>query len=225
MSTPHKQLAILICTIPERADKFLYPLLEELNRQIQRCQAQDKVQILYLGDNMTIKVGTKRNMLVSMTDVPGVMQCEYVCFLDDDDWISKDYIAEILKGCESGADVISINAKITFNGKNEKPVYYSIEYNRDGQDEEKFWRMPNHLCPMKRIKFWKFPFPNQDFAEDHAFSSKVYKQLNTQYKIDKFIYYYRFDKNVSKTRENWLKDRGITSFARKKILGKTKDEG
>ena len=66
-------LSILICTIQSRAE-YLKELLDELNHQIQFSN----VQVLWLGDNKSMSVGTKRNALLS------IAEGEWVCFIDDD---------------------------------------------------------------------------------------------------------------------------------------------
>jgi hypothetical protein len=93
------KLSILICSVQKRLHKFAQ-LAEHLEKQ-----AQNKpVEILWLGDNKSMTVGEKRNKLLSLA------KGQYVCFVDDDDWVADDYIDELLKGTESGADVICFNA-------------------------------------------------------------------------------------------------------------------
>ena len=78
-------LSILIPTLRSRADK-LSKLLNRLEFQRQT----KPVQLLWIGDNKSITVGEKRNMLLAAS------KGEWVCFVDDDDEVSDRYLELIL---------------------------------------------------------------------------------------------------------------------------------
>lgn len=205
------KLVILICTLPDRSEPFMGKLALELERQIQELDAWERVTYFYLGSpeyrggNTGLKVGMKRNILVSMALDLG----EYLCFLDDDDWISKDYIKELLQGTETGADVVSFKAWYSHDGKDKRPVYYSIRYPKNESQPDKYLRLPNHLCAMKANKWRKVPFPNLAFSEDNSFAERVKPLLNTEHLIDKFLYEYKHLSSVSKTKTTWQIEKGI----------------
>jgi glycosyltransferase involved in cell wall biosynthesis len=80
-------LSCLIPTIPERRTTFLPRFLTELERQT----AGLPVEILTFYDNQQRSVGEKRNTL--LREAKG----KYIVYLDDDDEIAPDFIAEIME--------------------------------------------------------------------------------------------------------------------------------
>src|SRR5665213_1512186 len=105
------KLSILICNVQKRLQK-LSQLVEHLEKQ-----AHNKpVEILWLGDTKTMTVGEKRNKLLSIS------KGDYVCFVDDDDWVADDYIDEILNGIESKPDCVTFNAIYSTDAGDEIPV-------------------------------------------------------------------------------------------------------
>jgi len=90
------KLSILICSVFERDAK---PLVQKLLAQI----GTEPVEVLMLADNRKRSTGFKRQVLLNNA------QGEYVTFIDDDDSVSADYIAEVLTATENNADVIVFN--------------------------------------------------------------------------------------------------------------------
>ena len=82
----------------------------------------DEVECLVAIDNREATIGAKRNQLLK--DSTG----DYVCFIDDDDIVSEEYVERILEGTHSGADCISFRTIITFNDKNPSVVYNSLQF-------------------------------------------------------------------------------------------------
>jgi FkbM family methyltransferase len=136
-----RQLSILIPTLPARAKK-LGKLLGSLTDQIVLAGLENEVQILYLGDTKEKTVGEKRNNLLQMSTG------KYVCFIDDDDLISKDYIAEVWKGIQSGKDVVTFSGVYEEDSRSKKFVITN-----DGTGNKTinnvYYRLPHHLCPTK----------------------------------------------------------------------------
>ena len=86
------KLSILICGITNRD---FSPLLTHLEKQ-----TQDKpVEILSLVDNKKMKIGRKRNLLVEMS------KGEYISFIDDDDWVTDDYVDSILEKIQAKREI------------------------------------------------------------------------------------------------------------------------
>ena len=211
------KLSVLICSLQKRLSKFTL-LAEHLEKQVQG----NPVEILWLGDNKTMSVGEKRNKLLTIS------KGDYVCFVDDDDWVADDYIDEILRGIASKADCVTFNAVYTSvdtlsptlplsakGGKNlplegDKKgypgnvetidVYYSLKniLNVDEPGKPRL-RVPNHLIPMKREFALATMFAEKNFGEDTDYGLRVRRILKTEYKIEKPLYYYRFSMKESET--------------------------
>src|SRR5665213_3420706 len=129
------KLSILICSLQKRLNQLAL-LAEHLQKQ-----AEGKpVEILWLGDNKTMSVGEKRNKLLAMA------KGDYVCFVDDDDWVADDYIESILKGAEQKPDCICFDAVYSTDEGDTIPVHYSVNniLNVDEPGKPRL-RVPNHL--------------------------------------------------------------------------------
>lgn len=251
------KLSILICSLSGRLDK-LHGLVTGLEQQIQNLNTQQSIptsqyaipaiEVLWLGDNKSISVGEKRNKLLSLS------KGEYVCFIDDDDTVSPDYVAEIMNAIQSKSpallslstspDVVCFNVQMYQNG-NEVLVHFSKDYafnlnspphtvnpvtpshsassnNQNIKSSNPLphspvhthsctpsythIRMPNHLMPVKREHALRAGFPNANFGEDTLYGERlrgknVQSLLKKEVKIDKVLYYYKFDPGTSETHQ------------------------
>ena len=189
------KLSILVCTVTSRVNDFLPKIISKLEKQ-----AEGKaVEILYLGDNRKRSIGAKRNDLLLLSK--GV----YSCFIDDDDDISDDYVDTILNIIENSKpspDVIVFQAmfKDVLQGI-EKPVKYSAGFLKDFEDADYFYRLPNHLTPMKMEILSKIWFKEVNYGEDFDFAKQIKPYLNTQASVSKILYYYNYNANLSESRE------------------------
>ena len=87
------KLSILICSLASR-EYYRNRLLELLESQI-NVENQTSIEVLQDIDHGEASIGSKRQRLIE------VAKGDYVCFIDDDDRISPDYIEKILKAIES----------------------------------------------------------------------------------------------------------------------------
>lgn len=178
------KLSILICSIESRLSLFS-ELMRELTRQA-RCYPQ-KVEVLSLMDDCGLSVGTKRNRLV---------QCargDYVIFVDDDDSVDCHYVDYLLKASSSSADALSITSMVYFNQNTPKLCHFSIKFNNEGEDQDHYWRWPNHCCAIRRELVMNHPFPDLRFGEDSAFARSIRNDLKTEVLVySEPLYHYRF---------------------------------
>jgi hypothetical protein len=79
-----KKLSILICSL-NRRKKYLKRLVDIL-----RSQANRDIEVLCDIDNGEVSIGSKRQKLLNSA------VGDYVCFVDDDDLVSEDYVDLIL---------------------------------------------------------------------------------------------------------------------------------
>jgi glycosyltransferase involved in cell wall biosynthesis len=189
------KLSILICSLEKRQEQ-LAELLAEINLQITSCNASAIVEVITEVDSKQITTGAKRNNLLNKA------QGKYICFIDDDDHISNDYLRLILEAIESDADCIATTGIYSINGGH--PVKWRLS--KDFIDEDRidsnigeivFFRRANHLTPVKRELALQAMFPDQSNAEDQEYSRRLNPFLKTEVKIDKSIYHYDF-KNYDK---------------------------
>lgn len=191
------KLSILIPTVHTRRKTFFPRILENIYSQYDKLSESDKkqVEIIALMDNKTIMLGDKRNMMIEQA------QGEYVVFVDDDDRIAPDYIKTLLEATYQNKDVIVFQAEVTINGEDTKICYYDKDWQKDHNTETAYNRLPNHICCIKKQLAEKVEFPSIAYGEDSGFSKLLKPLLETQYKIDKVLYYYDFNTETTETQE------------------------
>ena len=190
-------ISILIPTLPARRDNFAM-LLHHLQDQIRNNKAEHRVEILFDATPQgKITIGEKRQRLIERA------RMDYVVFIDDDDWVSHDYIESVLHGIKSNPDCIGIVGWYYVDGTYQKPFRHSIYCGVDNtgnpyfETSEEYKRCPNHLNPIKRSIANKFHFQLSNFGEDTDFAMQMYnaKVLQTEWTIDRVLYFYRYQSN------------------------------
>ena len=162
---------------------MLKSLLEQLEIQL---QGSDQVEIIYLSDSGELTTGSKRQKLLESA------KGEYVVFVDDDDYVSENYIEAILKALERNPDVVTFKLKYTTDMKNFKPCFFGL-FNKDYNFDEYFERMPNHLCPVRRELALKVGYSPITFGEDADYARRLRPHLRVDARIYDYLYTY-FDR-------------------------------
>lgn len=193
------KLSILICTLPERVE-FFKRLFTSLS-----AQKTPDVEICFDERDNSVPTGLKRNDLIKNSTG------EYFCFIDDDDNVSSDYITLIMDGISKGVDVVTFCGWMTTNGSSK--IDFVIKLGEAYEKRNgKYFRFPNHLCPMRRSVVDGIRFPDIWMGEDYAFAKKIAdrKILKTEHHIEKQIYHYDFKtKEVPKPERRRARDRRI----------------
>lgn len=185
-------LAILICTLPDRVMK-LRRLLAILDPQVK--QFQDKVFYRIHDGGRSMPTGTKRNQLITQT------QSDYFVFIDDDDLISNNYVAEIIKASEVRPDVITFRGWMTTNGHSR--AGWTIRLGSTYEERNgHYYRWPNHIVPVRREAVHGIWFPDVWIQEDYRWSKAVRDAgaLKSEVHIDKELYHYDFQTKPRKHR-------------------------
>jgi len=186
--TPVRKLDILICTLNKRKRKY-EKLKEELNRQIKENKLDKSVVVMSFPDNGDRSIGYKRNTLLEMS------LGEYVCFLDDDDMISSDYVKELYNATLKGADCVAFNVELN-TGKIKTPYLFSKEHKEYSFKNNCYLRPVGHLCPIKReiaikYKFKELPKESDRGSDVHwALDLVRNNAIKTEVKVEKVLYFY-----------------------------------
>lgn len=194
------KLSILICTLHERR-QFLINLYNTLEPQV--IDLFTEIEILTCDWDRPASIGSKRNHLLDRA------KGEYVCFVDDDDRVSDNYIRLLFEGINKGVDCCSLKGVITENGKNPLIFEHSLkyeEYKTNGdifeetltgnhlvyRSEVKYERYPNHLNCIKASIAKQFRFPETNHGEDTDWATQIHKSglIKTEHYIPEVIYYY-----------------------------------
>ena len=173
------KLSILICSLASRRER-LASLLSILSPQI-----IDGVEILVGIDDGSQKIGIKRNRLVQSATG------RYVCFIDDDDEVSDDYVSQIMIGLGADVDHVAIGGIMTTNGREPHEFRSSKDYTLHEKDGV-YYRGVQHLGVIKRDLALQCPFPPISFEEDRKFSEAITPLIHTEYQVQKPIYFYRY---------------------------------
>ena len=183
------KLTILIPTIPER-NVMLDALLSKIYCQLTEGGFIGQVQVI-TDQSMNMTIGEKRNSMMR------VAKGDYVCFIDDDDDISPDYIRLIMEGIETNPDCCSLIGEMTWNGTNPQLFEHSIKYNAyktNINNRIMYERFPNHLNCVKTSIAKQFEFPHWKSGEDTEQACRMFNSglLKTEYEIKSVIYHYRY---------------------------------
>ena len=178
----NKKLSILICSLASRADK-LQRLMNVLQPQI-----NDSVELLVKTDNGEMPIGKKRNLLLE--EASGA----YIAFVDDDDLVSEDYVKKILEALESNPDCCGIQGIITFQGQGPRMFIHSLKYKEWFEQNNIYYRCPNHLNPVKREIALQVKFPETNFGEDKDYSTRLFPFLKEERFISGVVYHYLYEK-------------------------------
>ena len=189
-----RDLSILILTLPTRIDSYA-TLIKSLNQQVIENNLINRVQILTLCDTKEISVGEKRNILLNKS-------CgRYVCFIDDDDVIAPNYLIKIISALSSNADVVTFCGDYMENGiRTEFSI--SMVHRGNFNHPNMFYRLPNHLCPVKREIALSCQFTDKNYGEDSDYAEKINNYIKNEFHIQDKLYFYMYDSATSQTKPN-----------------------
>jgi len=171
------KLSILIPQLPSRDSSRL---LQELH-----TQAEDlPVEILCLKDDSNS--GVKRNLLTKQA------QGEYICFVDDDDRVSTNYLSSIIEALQTNPDLVTFNLEMNNGQKRETWKFCGAH-----DDRRLGLMLPNHLCVWKKSLAERVPWsPGLGTADDilwYETMSALCKRIDPPIQsvhIDKVLYHY-----------------------------------
>lgn len=180
------KLSILICSLHSRAN-MLNKLLDVIYKQT----TTNNVEVLIDVDDGNLSIGAKRNQL--LTKAIG----DYICYIDDDDLISDDYINKILEAIKTKPDCCSLTGIMTTNGLNPEKFIHSYKYTSWSNEiiagQRVYYRTPNHLNAVKRSLAVATGFNDKlNKGEDRDYSNRLYPLLKTESTIAEPIYYYLY---------------------------------
>ena len=189
-------LSIGICSLKER-EESLRQLLEFLGTNTPDIY-RGKIEIVVSQDSGEKTVGHKRNEIISSANG------RFVCFVDDDDKVSEDYIrlcANAITNVEdldcigfSGMYYVNGIPKMTFNHANRNAGHYKDENGIQ-------YRPINHLNPVRTSIARQIGFPEKNFGEDSDYCDVLFSSnlLEKEVVINKVLYHYFYNDDESRT--------------------------
>ena len=184
-------LTITIASVSIRKE-MLVTLLAELNRQINENGYEKDVEILVDDDDKRF-LGTKRKEMLSKA------QGLFTCAIDDDDWISENYVRLIVEAIKNNpaVDNLKINGIITTDGENPKKWIISCHFEDWFEEEGVYYRTPNHICPIKTELVRIAGFDEVAWGEDYPFSQRIKPLLKSEVEVEEPLYFYQYSVNGS----------------------------
>ena len=158
----------------------------------------DKVHFVVNQDDGSKSVGKKRNEVLDQA------KGEYVCFVDDDDMVSPDYIESICNvltdnDCDGvsfwGMYYVRGQPLMLFNHANENGGHFK----KDGRQ----YRPLNHLNPVRTEIAREIRFPEKDFGEDADYCDRLLEcgKIKNECAIDRVLYHYLWDPKTTETQK------------------------
>lgn len=189
-------LSVLVASIHTRYRTFGLAIQDQLFTQYRSLPPEDlaRVEIMVLTDTKSLSIGYKRNALASASTG------RYVVFVDDDDRVADSYIASLLAGTETDADVITFNSEVSLDGDPPKLCRFSMRYRQDQNTADEYLRIPNHLCAVKRVLAREVGWRDINYGEDRDYSTRLLPMLHSEHKIDRVLYYYDFNEETSESK-------------------------
>lgn len=177
-------LSILTPACWERAGQIT-TLRERIAAQIAKLP-RGTVEHLVLLDNRARSVGLKRQALLDAA------RGEYVAFVDDDDDVSEDYVAQLVAAAATGADCITflqdafvdrVHSTVSFGREQADAPFEPGAITRRG-----VW----HVCAIRREHAQRAVFPDLMDGEDRLWCQQVRPLLKTEHHIPQVLHTYRF---------------------------------
>jgi glycosyltransferase involved in cell wall biosynthesis len=187
------KLSILICSVnTTERQKNLNKLMHELNHQVCSNYAEEIVEILVEKDNGELSVGEKRNILIDKANG------EYICFIDDDDFIASNYLNTILQNLTK--DILLIRIEHLIQGNKSVTIQPSLYIDNLVTNELIYCANHLHLCPHKRLISKQIKFKELNFSEDIDYSQRIIPTINSYDLITEALYIYNDNIHNSLTR-------------------------
>jgi hypothetical protein len=204
-------LSILIATIPSRVERFTN-LHNEINRQaewINNVHAYPGTIEILTDDSPAFldggpSIGSKRGELVKKATG------KYLCFLDDDESISPNYLEVLYSLCRQDKDVC------TFRNISKLDHFWMIvdmslnhPENEQGTPHQMIKRKPWHISPVRSLYAKLHPFPDTNYGEDWEWFKLVLAHCETEAHTDAIIHQYNHSRKTSEADK-------ITNYAQSK---------
>lgn len=171
-----------------------------------------------------IKIFNQKNSGCEYARLTGIKQSkgEYICFVDADDWIAKDYLETLIIPAQKyNVDVVCIKSYKTLD------KYGIIKFKNGWEDFEEKLLTPNELNKHNNFLIYNRVFSNTVwgklyrasiidinkitplnifYGEDTAFNLHLSPNIKSCYLIDQYKYYYRYGGNTLTNHNRYWND-------------------
>lgn len=185
---------ILIASIGQRRD-LLARLLAGLLPQVDAAGGRVKVLVYWDSGEITQRLGSALDAIAFKRQaLLDAAESDYVSWLDDDDWVSDDYIASILAALDQKPDMVGFTMEIRKDGRFHQLGLISLRYGGWRQaGNGTYLRDITHANPMRtEIARTATFLDRRGGPEDTAWVSQLRagRRLRNEVVIDKVLQYY-----------------------------------
>lgn len=181
-------LSICIATLPERKEQF-----DALVAFI-RSQSTEVEIVTNGAPRGTLSVGAKRQAMTQQATG------EYIVHLDDDDWISPTYVADILSAAQSAPDCIGSYELVEGLRAIPETAMWTNKIAKWDQGAVarrlgvSYVRTPGHKTPIKASIAKAIAYRDMGFGEDEQYARdlKASGMVKTEVFIPKVMQHYRY---------------------------------
>lgn len=180
--------SILIPTLGERAALF-ERLMTGLMPQVEA--AAGRVHVIGWWNNGSPSLPKIRQTMIQHAAT------DYVSFVDDDDMVSPDFVAEVLAALDQGSpDYVGFQVQCYSDGHPTAIAHHSLEYTRWRNLPGRFERDISHLNPMRTViaRSADFTRARPGAAEDRIWAEQLRRsrRLTSQVFIPRVLYHYLY---------------------------------
>ena len=190
MKTPLR-LSVLICAVGDRMYKAAQ-LYHHLNASSWGC-FNGEYEILMLMDNRKRSIGLKRQALLD------VARGDYVCFVDDDDEVSYEFLSLILQAMHDDKDqapVFTFPTLCVSKEHGSMRVEHSLRYENEEARLPSFTRKPWFMHPIRRVYAKTSIFPDKNWGEDQVWLENLWPLMASEHVVTHHpLYTYHWNDN------------------------------
>lgn len=189
----------------------------------------------YEAKDSRIRVIDKQNEGISAARNQGISLAngEYISFIDSDDWVDKNYLAELYSAAKKYNSDIACSSiiRVTGNRKRNKLIYTKEEFSRDSDKKNELTNAPiysyvwNKIYKRDKLVASNVKFPVGRVYEDVIWCIKAIYYLDGVVTVPGSVYYYRKNptsimstKSEQNARDYAISEKEMLEFAKEKNL-------
>lgn len=178
---------------------ILVPTLGERRRLFERLTSVLLPQLDPFGGRVQVH-GWFNNGTPSLPEIRQRMVqragTDYVSFVDDDDLVSLDYVADVVGALETEPDYVGFQVQCYSDGRPTGIAYHSLKHEGWSNGQGRYYRDISHINPIRRDLALRADFrrarPGQ--PEDRTWADQMRRghHLKNEVVLDRIVYHYLY---------------------------------